>query len=182
VGRAFHPKEKIVMHRFTFLGLSLFAVLACQSSGPVVVDTDPVHRETLFAPVRALAGTWRVDADEHPGEIRFEVTSGGSAVRELMFPGTEHEMTNMYSLDGNSIVMTHYCAGGNQPHMRATAIDGNRLVFESDGVSDLKKSDAQYMGAMTLVLVDEDHIEQHWVAYNAASEEEHPVFELTRVK
>ena len=163
--------------------LSLFAVLSCQSSAPALVDADPARRETLFGPIKALAGTWRMEAADHPSEIRFEVTSKGSVVRETMFPGTENEMTNMYSLDGNSLVMTHYCAGGNQPRMRARAFDGNQLVFEADGVSDLEASEDHYMGAITLVFVDENHIEQRWVSYDTATGEQGDmVFELTRVR
>ncbi len=45
-----------------------------------------------------------------------------------MYPGMEHEMTNMYTLDGNTLVMTHYCAGGNQPRMRATGVENGRVV------------------------------------------------------
>jgi hypothetical protein len=67
-------------------------------------------------------------------------------------------------LDGNTLVMTHYCAGGNQPHMRAQAIEANHLVFLSEGVSDLKTVDEVYMGEMTLVLKDADNIEQRWTA------------------
>ena len=41
-------------------------------------------------------------------------------------------------------------------------IDAGRIAFAPDGVSDLKETDATYMGQMTLVIVDEDTIEQHW--------------------
>jgi len=162
--------------------LCLFTVLACRSTAPSLVEADPALREGLFAPVKALAGTWRVEAAEHPSEIRFEVSSNGSVVRETMFPGTENEMTNMYALDGNSLVMTHYCAGGNQPRMRARALEGNRLVFEADGVSDLQASEDHYMGAITLVFVDADQLEQRWVSYETATGKPGGMtFQLTRV-
>ena len=78
-----------------------------------------------------------VEGPDGEGIVEFRVSSNGSAVRELMYPGTEHEMTNMYTLEGNTLVMTHYCAGGNQPHMRASKFENGRLAFEPDGVSDL---------------------------------------------
>jgi len=173
------------MHRTLPLALALsLAALACQAtSGPRVVPADPAQREGLFAAVRGLEGRWvgtGPDGGEHVAE--FRVSSAGSAVRELMFPDTPHEMTNMYTLDGNSLVMTHYCAGGNQPHMRASALEGNRLVFRSDGVSDLKSADEVYMGEMTLVLVDGDHIEQHWRALKRGEPDHAVVFELERAR
>jgi hypothetical protein len=168
--------------------LPLLAASACSSTSngethPRVVSADPATREALFSPLRSLEGRW--ENEDTPGEsmgAEFHVSSGGSAVREIMFPGTPHEMTNMYTLDGDSIVMTHYCAGGNQPHMRATALEGGRLDFRSDGVSDLKAPDEAYMGEMTLVLVDEDHIEQHWRAITGDQVDHGTVFRLKRVR
>ncbi len=64
----------------------------------------------------------------------FKLLSGGSAVRETMFPGTDHEMTNMYHLDGHDLVLTHYCAEGNQSRMRAKPGGKNNVLefkFES---------------------------------------------------
>ncbi|MEZ6019293.1 MAG: hypothetical protein R3F17_04090 [Planctomycetota bacterium] len=43
-------------------------------------------------------------------------------MREIMFPGQPFEMTNVYRLDGNDLCVTHFCAVGNQPQMRATAL------------------------------------------------------------
>ena len=149
------------------LALSL---CACQSAARApVVEADPQHRAHLLAAVASLEGRWRVTGahGEEAQFVEFRVSSNGSAVRELMFPGTPQEMTNMYTLDGNELAMTHYCAGGNQPHMRATNLTGNRLAFAFDSVSDLEADDEVYMGSMTLVLVDADHVEQHWSAYKA---------------
>ena len=136
-----------------------------------------------MATVAALEGRWTgVAPDGSTGVTEFVVSSSGSAVREIMMPGTENEMTNMYTLDGNALVMTHYCAGGNQPHMRASAIEGNRIVFEPTGVSDLKSEDEVYMGSMTLVIKDADTIEQHWSSYCAGiRDDSHDmVFEMKR--
>jgi len=153
------------------------ASTACRatSSSHAVVPTDPTVRAPLLDAVASLAGHWKGTAPDG--------SSGGSAVREIMLPATPSEMTNMYTLDGNGLVMTHYCAAGNQPHMRATAIGGDRIVFESVGVSDLKSEDEVYMGAMTLVIRDADHIEQHWYSYRAGvRDESHDmVFEMERI-
>jgi hypothetical protein len=132
--------------------------------------------------VAGLEGRWQMESPEGPAFIEFALTAGGSAVRETMFPGTPHEMVNMYTLDGNALTMTHYCAAGNQPHMRADALDGDKLAFRTAGVSDLKSADEHYMGAMTLVLVDEDHIEQHWISLNVPESDHMPAFALTRVR
>ncbi len=172
-----------------FAGL-LVLVSACSATSttgstelpPAPEPRDAALRDRLFAAVSGLEGTWEMPGPEGPSVIEFRVTSNGSAVREAMFPGTPMEMTNMYTLDGNSLRMTHYCAGGNQPHMRATAFVDGRLEFVTDGVSDLESPDALHMADMTLVLVDEDHIEQHWRAVKGEEVDHMPVFELERVR
>ena len=168
--------------------LLLFAPLAlasCRSTAPAVVDVDPDQRKALLEMVTALEGRWEgSDPSGNAFVTEFEVIAQGTAVRETMFPDSPHEMTNMYTLDGNTLVMTHYCAGGNQPHMRATAIEANTMVFQPDGVSDLKQDEEQYMGAMTLVVKDADTIEQHWksLKMGAPVEGAEMVSSLKRVK
>lgn len=175
-----------MISRFALAVLFCLPLGACASTTPAVVDVDPAMREPLFAAVTALEGRWEGSA-EMEGEAvdlvaEFAVSSGGSVVREVMSPGGPFEMTNMYALDGNGLVMTHYCAAGNQPHMRATALEGNRLAFRSEGVSDYKPTDEYYMGEMTLVLVDDDTIEQHWKAFDRDGVGHENVFTLHRVR
>jgi hypothetical protein len=140
------------------------AALACQSTTtPSIVEGNADDRDALLEALSALEGRWEgagATGDKFVSE--FRVIAEGSVVHETMFPGDSYEMTNMYALDGNSLVMTHYCAAGNQPHMRAEVVEADSIVFHSDGVSGLESSDDVYMGAMTLVLKDTDHIEQHW--------------------
>ena len=166
--------------------LALVLLAGCASNDSAVRAVSADHLDTelrneLFSAVRSLEGTWQSDM----GESSFAVTSGGSVIRETMFPGQDQEMTNMYALDGNALEMTHYCGAGNQPHMSATSVVDNRIVFEATGVSDLKDTDETYMGAMTLVLVDEDHFEEHWIGMTPSGEiaEEHAmVMEFRRVQ
>jgi hypothetical protein len=171
------------MIKSTVLALSLLPLaLACQTTA-TVAPADAARRAALFGAVASLEGRWEggTPTEGLAPLHEFRVTSAGSAVRELMFPGSEHEMTNMYTLDGDGLVMTHYCAAGNQPHMRATSIDGDAIAFRTTGVSDLKAPDEVYMGEMTLVLVDENHIEQRWRALRAGRLDDEMVFELHRV-
>ena len=71
--------------------------LGCQSAAPLVVQGDPEHREELLGVMSDLEGRW--EGQDPTGQklvVTFDVIAAGSAVRETMFPGTEHEMTNMY--------------------------------------------------------------------------------------
>lgn len=180
------------MKNYVSLSLAVLAAAACQStdiaasdaSGPVlkVVAADASVRAPLWEALSSLEGRWKSETEYGDGEHVFAVSSGGSVLREIMGPDTESEMTNVYSLDGNGVAMTHYCAAGNQPHMRAAGMEDGRMVFESVSVGDLKDAGEHYMGAMTLVFVDADHVEQHWTSITGETNVEMGVFSLTRVE
>lgn len=174
-------------HRLSHLSLlGLLALPGCQASetesaSPALSVGNPAYRASLFSPLLELEGRWRQVGTEDVTE--FRQSSGGSALREIMFPGTDHEMTNMYTLDGDSIVMTHYCAAGNQPSMRAEVVGSGRLDFQFESVADLSAADEVYMGEMSLVWTDGDHIQQRWRSFVAGVHQEGQdmVFELERV-
>lgn len=166
----------------------LFLVTACATSATnsltnprVVRPASDAQKSVLIERVKSLAGTWEGKAPEGPQTITFAVCSGGSAVREVMFPGTPHEMTNMYHMDGDTLLMTHFCAMGNQPHMRASVGRGpNELRFDFDGVTNLRAADEMYMGSMTMTIVDQDHVVETWNHYKSGVKGEPTVIELTR--
>jgi hypothetical protein len=147
------------------LSLTLLAGCASTHRGDtMVVKTDAEHQADLLDRVKTLAGEWEMEDEKGVWSVStvFSVSSNGSVVREVMFPGSPHEMTNMYHMDGNSLVMTHYCAMGNQPRMRATQAVGNSIPFTFDSVTNYNESHTGYMGAVTLVFESPDRIVQQW--------------------
>src|SRR5690606_1922102 len=91
-----------------------------------------------------------------PTEVRYRITGGGSAVEEVLFPGTEHEMVSLYHRDGPFLLMTHYCAAGNQPRMRAVWTDPPpnldapvRIHFKFQDATNLPDPNAMHMHATT---------------------------------
>lgn len=128
-----------------------------------------------FEQLKALHGTWEGEAQLEGAEPEagttthtFRVSSAGSVVMETMAPGTEHEMINMYHLDGDDLVVTHYCASGNQPRMRLAEVtdDGRTLRFVFDGGSNLDPATDGHIHEASLTLVDGDTVEESWVGYN----------------
>lgn len=148
---------------------------ACQTSTVRVGATEAQDR-AMLGEIAQLAGEWEIageDGSVQPASV-FAVTSAGSAVREVMFPGTAHEMTNVYHMDGQRLVMTHYCAAGNQPRMVASAArrtsEGTVYAFEFDSVSNLRESHDHYMGQMTLTIAGENEIRQEWRSFDRRGE------------
>jgi hypothetical protein len=139
--------------------------------------------------LKKLAGTWvMADKDGKPTDqvvSVIKVTSAGSAVHETLFPGSPHEMVSVYYRDGADLVMTHYCALGNQPRMKADPKSApNQIHFQFVGGTNLNPDKDMHMHEGTITFVDEDHIEWAGVAWkNGKPVEDHcPMFKLVRKK
>jgi hypothetical protein len=149
----------------------------------VVAEASDSDRAALLERLKSLEGEWTMTAPDgqvHTAAV-FAVGSAGSAIREVMFPGSDHEMTNMYHMDGRELVMTHYCAAGNQPRMRAKpGKTANQIEFEFADVTNLNAADEHFMGSMTLTFIDENTIRQDWRSYQTGQDQGVTSFELTR--
>lgn len=176
------------MHRSALLlaGLTLLAGCAGADHAPrTVAPAAAGQTDSLLGRVKALEGEWTMPNPEGGAPMLaavFHTSSAGSAVREVMFPGSPQEMTNMYHMDGPSLVVTHYCAIGNQPRMRAEGVRGDSILFRFDDVTNLTDADTAVMAELTLVFKGPDNLEQHWRSLQNGVYTEPMVFELTRRK
>lgn len=166
-------RNTLAVSLLTPILLSLGCQTAGTDSGGVQVAATPNETQaTAMETLGQFEGEWQLvgeDGELGPGST-FEVTSAGSIVREIMFEGHDHEMTNVYHMDGDQLVCTHYCAVGNQPRMVASIDGGNSFAFKTDYVSNLLEAQDHYMGGLKLVLVDDNTLEQHWTTFNMDGE------------
>ena len=128
-----------------------------------VTVTTTAHAATAaadaFASLKKLHGEWRGPAMQKgmpPSHSVFRVTAGGSAIEETIFPGTKMEMLSVYHMDKGSLLMTHYCAIGNQPHMKLNPrkSTAHELVFDFAGGTNLNVHRDMHMHSLTLTLPD----------------------------
>ena len=150
--------------------------------------------EQAFEQLKGLAGTWEGlpegEGEEAVAEAEaagttiheIQVSAAGTVVMETMGPGTDHEMINMYHLDGEDLVLTHYCAGGNQPQMRLdrSASSTTELVFDFAGGTNLDPAVDNHIHAARIELLDEDRMESIWKAYGGGEEVATMTFHLAR--
>jgi hypothetical protein len=165
--------------------VAALALAAAVSWGPAPAQTDPHAPGPGFDRLKALAGEWVGTAGPPGGEKRaavvsYRVTAAGSAVVETLFPGTPHEMVTVYHLDGGDLLLTHYCAAGNQPRMRALAAKGgDRLDFEFVSGTNMKPDDL-HMHRASLVFDGNDHLRSIWTTYDKGQPTETVEFDLKR--
>ncbi|MYD97069.1 MAG: hypothetical protein F4X98_06745 [Gammaproteobacteria bacterium] len=117
----------------------------------------------------ALEGDWvLLDEDGRETDVvgsSFRLTAGGSALVETMFPGSPdgHEMVNMYHADGDRVLMTHYCAAGNQPRLVVNATDDeNRLELRFESITNLASPESKYMSQADYVFHGDDRLTTRW--------------------
>lgn len=159
---------------------SMFAT-GCATVRAQAVGTPDAATTAAFDRLKTLAGTWEAPDEKGVKSVVSVITvsSNGSAIREVMLPGTPNEMTNMYHLDGSSIMVTHYCAMGNQPRMRCRSSDGTTFSFAFDGITNMAGKDDNPMASLILEIKDANHMSQTWDNLKPGADA-HAVFELSR--
>ena len=172
--------------------LALFAVLLTLTAASFAIAQETHHwggagTPAALAPLAKLEGTWIGKAGDGTHEmdatVTYKVTANGSAVIETLFPGTDHEMVTMYTVDKGTLVLTHYCSAGNQPHMKARAGgDGKEITFDFAGGANINPSKDQFMHDARMVFVDDDHLRTEWGDWNGGKASVRRTFELTRQK
>jgi hypothetical protein len=165
------------------LGLGL-AAAARAAETPQAAGVDP---KQAFELLKGLAGTWNGNIETATGPaatVQFVLASGGTVVEEVQFPGTPHEMRSLYHMDGPDLVMTHYCAMGNQPHMR---LDKGRsstkeLIFDFAGGTNMDPAKDMHIHSGWIRLVGPDRVEAEWMAYAGTQPQGGKRFFLTRAR
>lgn len=169
--------NKIMVLTGLFL-LSQIAVADPEQHQPPSIPDD-------LAAMTKLLGSWEgttvMQGKEMPMKVTYELTSAGTAITETLMEGTDHEMVSVYHKDGDSVAMTHYCALGNQPHMKLKSSDGKTMAFEMDQPVGIQSSDEPHMHAVTLSLKSDDLLEQQWTHYVEGKQADTVTFELHRV-
>jgi hypothetical protein len=143
--------------------VALFAVLGFAAPGHAG-EAKAVTGKMAFEQLRSLAGEWQAPASG-PTMV-FRVTGGGTAVTETLMPGTDHEMMSVYHMDGDDLVLTHYCAGGNQPRMKLdiAASTPEKLQFAFVGGTNLDGG-VSHVHQGWISVKDPNHFDAAWTAF-----------------
>jgi hypothetical protein len=169
------------LHRFA----APLAVIAGLAATSLAGAQETAPAASAFDRFKALTGEW-IDVDGAAGPkgavlATYRLTGGGSAVVETLFPGARHEMTTIYHRDGNDMVLTHYCAGGNQPRMRARTVKANTVAFEFDGGTNFDPARDSHMHDATIEFLGKDEIRAEWRSWDKGQPAPHaPKFRLQR--
>ena len=153
-------------------------------SGQAVAE----HPSTLPMPfelVKELVGTWQGSKQALDGQetitVEYALTSRGTAVIERMFPGTPKEMVSIYTQDGHEMVMTHYCALGNQPRMKTSSpVTGNSIAMSYIDGTGIRSLQDKHMHELTLTFIDNRHINHEWTVFEDGQKQVTHTFTFAR--
>lgn len=148
-------------------------------------DEDAIDAPFAFDFLKKLAGEWRGTTMTEAGDsmsVIWSVTAGGNAVVERQFPGTDHEMMSVYHMDEGDLVLTHYCAMGNQPHMRFEPKEStwNVYTFEFNGGTNMGHGKTPHIHEGTITFVAANRIKAEWFVYEGTKKTGSKIFLLTR--
>jgi hypothetical protein len=155
------------------------AVLVIVPSASLVVGQTDAHKS--FDLLKTLEGNWAGKNQQgQPIQVTFRLTAGGSALMsEILGHGPENMIT-MFHMDGDRLLMTHYCGAGNQPRMKVISSDAKSVSFEFFDGTNIGPGDG-HMQHVTFTEPDSDHHVEEWVFLDHGKESRE-VFTLARVK
>jgi hypothetical protein len=134
--------------------------MAMLSANAVLAESDG---QTSFHQLAGLEGKWVGKGSEgQPIEVTFRMTAGGSALMSEIHGHGHENMITMFHMDGDRLIMTHYCGAGNQPRMKVSSADAKSISFEFFDGTNIGPG-AGHMQHVTFAQPDANHHTEEWV-------------------
>jgi hypothetical protein len=145
-----------------------------------VVMADSEARKS-FDLLKGMEGSWTgKNSQGEPLHVSFRMTADGSALMSEINGHGRQNMITMFHMDGDRLVMTHYCSAGNQPRLKAISADTKSVSFEFFDGTNIGPGDG-HMQRVTFTQPDADHHSEEWVFLDHGKEMKE-LFTLERVK
>ena len=147
-------------------GVAFAQSTAAEAPEAVVYDA-----ESAMAFLSTMAGGWSsASGDTAHGSnvpaVSFTPVAGGSAVIETIAEGTPGEMSSVFHMDGEDLLLTHYCLLQNAPVLRFEASDTPGLIkFVFQGGTNFDPAVDAHFHEGTFVIKDKDTIESTYVVH-----------------
>jgi hypothetical protein len=173
--------------------LSMSALASAQSHdhGAPAATAAPTETQKAFTLLKTVAGSWVGPMTTDPAvpgvqgkfaQLGLRVTSMGNALEhEMSIAGRPDHPITMFYVDGDRLLLTHYCDAGNRPRMTGKASpDGKTLEFDFLDLSG--GNERGHMHHAVFTLVDADHHTEDWTYMMPGDKPIHAHFDLHRTK
>ena len=139
-----------------------------------VTAPTPEASRAMFERFKGLAGTW--DGKSTKGweeSLRYDVIAGGSTVLETSVDAhPDQTMATAFHMDGDRLMLTHYCMAKNQPRLEATGFaDGSRtVVFTFRDGANIPTRDKGHMDKAVFTFEAPGRVTSRWTWYENGKE------------
>ena len=144
-----------------------------------------------FDKMKTLAGSWEghvttvPQAPEIDGklmQVSLRATSMGNALmHEMTGAGRPDDPITMLYLDGDRLLLTHYCDAGNRPRMTGKISPDGKTV-EFDFLDIAGSTENGHMHHAVFTIIDANHHTEDWTYMMPGDKPMHAHFELQRTK
>lgn len=167
--------------KLTFLAITSIVITATVLPAASAGAADATE---AFARLKSLAGEWKAQTDMGLVHVNYRLIGGGTALEERFTAENMPEMLTVYHLDGDRLLLTHYCMAGNQPRMQATAFDSRTgdIQFDFLDATNLKSPAAGHMHSAHFRIADPQHLSEAWQFFEDGKPKRGEAFEFTRVR
>jgi hypothetical protein len=144
-----------------------------------------------FDKMKTLAGSWEghvttvplaPEIDGKLMQVSLRATSMGNALmHEMTGAGRPDDPITMLYLDGDRLLLTHYCDAGNRPRMTGKiSPDGKTVEFDFLDVAG--STEYGHMHHAVFTIIDASHHTEDWTYMMPGDKPMHAHFELQRTK
>jgi hypothetical protein len=162
-----------------FVAAILAATAAAQPAA------SPNLAKALFARLLELEGDWVGRSTKGWTErTHFHVIARGSALLETGDPGPDSPspMATVYVVDGDRVLLTHYCEAKNHPRLQATEVDAAGALFTFVDATNLPSRDRGHMDKVRFRFLGRDRFTSQWTWYQDGKEGWMEEIEYRRVR
>ncbi len=146
---------------------------SCAASTP---STSPEVAHRAFERLLTLEGDWEGRSTKGwEDRVRFDKIAAGSVLLETSRFGAHpgETMVTAHHLDGDRLVLTHYCVAGNQPRLvlNDSSNEGADLAFAFLDGTNLPSRNRGHMDHVVMHFIDADHFTSRWTWYQDGHEQ-----------
>lgn len=139
-----------------------------------------------FERLKKLEGKWKGKSTKGwEEEVSYRVIAAGSVIVANSFDAHPNEtMMTMYHMDGDKLMLTHYCVAKNQPRLVATSFseDGNTITFTFKDATNIPSRDKGHMDKLILKFTDQNNFTSQWTWYQNGKENWMEEIKMKRIK
>ena len=160
---------------------AVLTAAAIYAAGPKTETTSP--GPAAYARLKTLVGDWEADTAMGKVHVSYELIAGGSSLLEKESGEKMPAMVTVYYLDGDRLLLTHYCMAGNQPRMQARTFnpETGEVDFEFLDATNLTPGGG-HMHNAKIFLSGNDHYSDAWEFYVNGQPTKAETSQYTRVK